>query len=85
MLSDDMQRVKAQAPQSFRAQVIDTEKRLNILFDHLNNQDLLKEDTIQDMVILSRALHSRDFGLAQSIHVDLLTNKNDECGHWMVS
>lgn len=80
-----MQRVKAQAPQSFRAQVIDTEKRLNILFDHLNNQDLLKEDTVQDLVKLSKALHSRDFGLAQSIHVDLLTNKTDECGNWMVS
>lgn len=80
-----MQRVKAQAPQSFRAQVIDTEKRLNILFDHLNNQDLLKEDTIQELANLSQALRSRDFGLAQSIHVELLTNKTDECGNWMVS
>ena len=80
-----MQRVKALAPQSFRTQVIDTEKRLNILFDHLNNQDLLKEETIQEMVKLSKALQARDFGLAQSIHVDLLTNKTDECGNWMVS
>lgn len=80
-----MQRVKAQAPHSFKAQVIDTEKRLNILFDHLNNEDLIKEDTIQELVQLSQALHSRDFGLAQSIHVELLTNKTDECGNWMVS
>ncbi len=80
-----MQRVKAQAPQSFRPQVIDTEKRLNILFDHLNNDDLLKEDTIQDLIHLSRALQSRDYELSQSIHVELLTNKTEECGNWMVS
>lgn len=80
-----MQRVKAQAPQLYRTQVIDTEKRLNILFDHLNNQDLLKEDTIQDLVKLSKALQSREFGLAHNIHVDLLTNKTDECVNWMVS
>ena len=79
-----MQRVKAQAPQSFKAYVIDAEKRLNTLFDHLNNQDLLKEDTVQDMIKLAKALYSRDYGLAQSIHVDLLTNKTDECDSWMV-
>lgn len=80
-----MQRVKARAPSSFKAQVIDTEKRLNILFDHLNNGDLLNEDTLQDMVQLSQALQSRDFELAQNIHVELMTNKTDECGNWMVS
>jgi protein transport protein SEC31 len=80
-----MQRVKARAPSSFKAQVIDTEKRLNILFDHLNNEDLLKEDTLQDMIHLAQALHSRNFDLAQSIHVELMTNKTDECGNWMVS
>lgn len=80
-----MQRVKARAPQSFKAQVIDTEKRLNILFDHLNNQDLLKEDTVQDMVQLAQALHNRNFEEAQAIHVDIMTNKTEECGNWMVS
>lgn len=80
-----MQRVKARAPQSFKAQVIDTEKRLNILFDHLNNGDLLKEDTVQDMVQLAQALHARNFEEAQAIHVDIMTNKTEECGNWMVS
>lgn len=80
-----MQRVKAQAPQSFKAHVNDAEKRLNILYDHLNNEDLLKEDTTQEMVHLSQALRSRDFSLAQAIHLELLTNKTEECGNWMVS
>ena len=80
-----MQRIKARAPASFKAQVNDTEKRLNILFDHLNNEDLLKPDTIASMAELAQAIQARNFETAQGIHVDIMTNKNDECGHWMVS
>ena len=85
MLHSEMQRVKTQAPQLYRAHVTDAENRLNILFDHLNNETLLKEDTIQELVQLSQALRSRDFGLAKAIHLELLTNKTDECSNWMVS
>ena len=80
-----MQRVKTRAPASYKAQVNDTEKRLNILFDHLNNEDLLKPSTVASMVELSQALQSRNYEEAQAIHVDILTNKTDECGQWMVS
>lgn len=84
LLSSDMQRVKARAPANFQKQVNDTEKRLNILFDHLNNEDLLKEDTVGNMVELSQALQARNYEQAQAIHLDLLTNKTDQCGQWMV-
>jgi protein transport protein SEC31 len=57
---------------------------LNYLFDHLNNEDLLKPNTIQDMVQLSRAIQARDYETARTIHIDILTNRNDECGNWMV-
>lgn len=85
LLDHDMKRVKSRAPSSFTPQVNDTEKRLNILFDHLNNEDLLKADTVVSMVELSRAIQARDFEQAQAIHVEIMTNKTDECGHWMVS
>ncbi|KAI5291300.1 protein transport protein S31 [Ascosphaera aggregata] len=84
ILSADMQRVKARAPSSFKAQVNDTERRLNILFDHLNNEDLLKPDTINSMLELAQAVQARDYNLAHSIHLEILTNKMDECGNWMV-
>lgn len=77
--------MKSRAPASFKAQVIDTEKRLNILFDHLNNENLLKPDTIENMSELAHALQTRNYDQAQAIHVDILTNKTDECGNWMVS
>jgi protein transport protein SEC31 len=84
-LSADMQRVKTRAPTSFKAQVDDAERRLNILFDHLNNEDLLKPNTVADMVELARAMQARDYETAKNIHLDILTNRTDECGHWMVS
>lgn len=84
ILSADMQRVKARAPSSFKAQVNDTERRLNILFDHLNNEELLKEDTIESMVELARAVERREYDRAHEIHLEILTGKMDECGNWMV-
>ena len=84
-LNQDMQRVKSRAPASFKAQVNDTEKRLNILFDHLNNEDLLKSATIDSMVDLSETIQAKAFEQAQAIHVDIMTNKTEECGNWMVS
>nr|KMM70646.1 web1 protein [Coccidioides posadasii RMSCC 3488] len=84
ILSSDMQRVKARAPAAFKAQVNDTERRLNILFDHLNNEDLLQPSTIESMAELAHAIQVKDYETAQAIHLDILTNKTDECGNWMV-
>lgn len=84
LLSADMERVKARAPSSFKKQVDDAERRLNLLFDHLNNEDLLKPNTINDMATLANALQSRDYETAQAIHVDIMTHRIDECGNWMV-
>ena len=85
MLSQDMQRVKAKAPASFKTHVNDTEKRLNILFDHLNNETLLKSNTITDMKELAEALRGKDYERAMATHLDLITNRTEECGNWMVS
>lgn len=85
ILSADMQRVKARAPSSFKAQVDDAERRLNILFDHLNNEDLIKPNTVEDLVNLARAIQSKDYETARVIHLDIMTNRTEECGNWMVS
>ncbi|PWY74405.1 hypothetical protein BO70DRAFT_431274 [Aspergillus heteromorphus CBS 117.55] len=84
ILSADMQRVKSRAPSSFKAQVDDAERRLSILFDHLNNEDLLRPNTVADMAELARAIQARDYETARTIHIDIMTNRNDECGNWMV-
>ncbi|KAI9712803.1 MAG: protein transport protein S31 [Bogoriella megaspora] len=85
ILNADMQRVKARAPAAYKKEVMDTEKRLNILFDHLNNGDLLKPDTVGDMVELSRSIEARDFETAQQKFTGLMREKMEsEGGNWMV-
>jgi len=85
ILHSEMQRVKSKAPPQYKPQVLDTEKRLNILFDHLNNEDLLKPQTIEDMVVLSRAMQERRHDEAQSLFTDIMTNRTEEGSNWMVS
>ncbi|KAI5776594.1 hypothetical protein EDC01DRAFT_681602 [Geopyxis carbonaria] len=83
LLSADMERVKARAPPAFARQVADTEKRLGILFDHLNNEDLLSADTLEKMDILAKAIANKDYGTAHSIQVELVTDRTAECTTWM--
>jgi protein transport protein SEC31 len=85
IFNTDMQRVASRAPPSFAAQVKDTQKRLNILFDHLNNEDLLKLDTIERLNALAQALQSKDYDTATRMQVDIQRDKLDECGNWMVN
>jgi protein transport protein SEC31 len=84
ILSSEIARVKARAPTSFKPQVDDTEKRLNLLFDHLNNEELLRPDTVQTMVELSQALERREFDRASALQMEIHRDKVDECGNWMV-
>lgn len=84
VLSRDMQRVASKAPASFAPQVKDTQKRLGLLFDHLNNQELIKPDTIEHLTTLANALESKDYPEAQRLQVEIQRDKTDECGNWMV-
>jgi protein transport protein SEC31 len=85
IFTSDMQRVASKAPGSFAAQVKDTQKRLNILFDHLNNEELVKPDTIERLSELAEALASKNYDAASRMQVDIQREKTDECGNWMVS
>ncbi|CAD0093108.1 unnamed protein product [Aureobasidium mustum] len=85
IMSADMARVKSRAPASFSKEVNDAEKRLNILFDHLNNETLVKPDTVAMLVEIAQALQSRDFDRAGSVLTDMLKAKlESEGAHWMV-
>lgn len=55
------------------------------MFDHLNNQDLLKPDTIQQMNELAANIQAKQFDTAIAIFSELMTNKTDEGSNWMVS
>ncbi|KAK5149229.1 hypothetical protein LTR04_007315 [Oleoguttula sp. CCFEE 6159] len=85
ILNADMQRIKARAPASFKVQVNDTEKRLNMLFDHLNNEDLLKPNTVAEMNELAQALQGRQYDQALGLLTEMMKTKlESEGGNWMV-
>ncbi|KAK8859765.1 protein transport protein S31, partial [Apiospora arundinis] len=84
ILNRDMQRVAAKAPASFAPQVKDTQKRINILFDHLNNEELVKPDTIQQLTQLATLLEGKQYPEAQQLQVQIQTDRTEECGNWMV-
>jgi protein transport protein SEC31 len=79
-----MQRVKSKAPAQYKQHVNDTEKRLNILFDHLNN-DSVKPDTVQQLNELANNIQARQYDQAGAIFSDIMTNKTDEGSDWIVS
>ncbi|KAI4869057.1 hypothetical protein F4820DRAFT_407879 [Hypoxylon rubiginosum] len=84
ILSRDMQRVASKAPATFAPQVKDTQKRLGLLFDHLNNEELVQPDTIEQLTKLAQAVEAKDFAEAHRLQVEIQRDKTDECGNWMV-
>lgn len=79
-----MERVKAKAPAQYKQHVVDMEKRINILFDHLNNEEVLKPDTIDEMNTLADYLTDRKYDEALTLFTGIITNKPDEGNNWMV-
>ncbi|TPX35765.1 hypothetical protein SmJEL517_g02007 [Synchytrium microbalum] len=57
----------------------DTEKRLNTLFDQLNNADL-KSDLTEKLVALVQAVEARDFTASREIHGDILARTTSATG-----
>ncbi|KAL7781999.1 COPII component protein [Trichoderma afarasin] len=84
ILSQDMQRVASKAPPTFAPQVKDTQKRLNILFDHLNNEELVQPSTIEQLSQLAVAIQTKDYATAQRLQMEINRDKTEECGNWMV-
>jgi protein transport protein SEC31 len=80
-----MQRVASKAPPTFAPQVKDTQKRLNILFDHLNNEELVQASTIEQLTQLAIAMQAKDYATAQRLQMEINRDKTEECGNWMVS
>lgn len=85
VLNGEVQRVKARAPQNYKQQVNDTEKRIGILFDHLNNQTVVKPDTIEEIKEIAQFIQSRQHDQATALLTEIMTLKTDEGSNWMVS
>ena len=57
-----------------------------MLFDHLNNGDLLQSDTVQELVEITQCVQARDMVRAGELLTALMKIKlESEGGNWMVS
>lgn len=81
-LNNEMQRIKSLAPAKYQKEVEGAEKRLGLLFDGLNNDDIKAEEAAQ-LKTLASSIQARDFEQAQAIHADL--TRQGQTGPWMVS
>jgi len=62
------------------------DKRINILFDHLNSEDLLSAETVGQVVEIAKAVQGKDWDRAQGILGEVQRTKGEtEGGVWMVS
>ena len=79
----EMQRIQSQAPEKFKAEVDDTAKRLNLLFDALNNGEVPSAG-ISLLMRYSKGMQARDFTEAQGAHTELV-KQVENGGLWLVS
>ncbi|KAH6640761.1 hypothetical protein F5144DRAFT_561540 [Chaetomium tenue] len=84
LLSQDMQRVASKAPATFAPQVKDTQKRLGLLFDHLNNGELVRPDTVEQLTAIAEAIAGKNYDAASKGQMEIFRDKVEECGQWMV-
>ncbi|EIW71064.1 hypothetical protein TREMEDRAFT_28108 [Tremella mesenterica DSM 1558] len=82
VLSVEMVRVKGMnVPPQVKKIVEDTERRLNILFDGLNN-DTVPKEAVEQMLQISKAMMARDANGALAMHVELMTNATGDVTVW---
>ncbi|KAI5958419.1 SEC31 [Candida margitis] len=80
-LTKVMEAIKPNIPEKFAKHSADMEHRLNILFDHLNNDDLSKP-LAGSLKEVSALLEDKKFDEANAIDVEISTNFSDELGNW---
>ncbi|CAR30110.1 Sec31p [Lachancea thermotolerans CBS 6340] len=82
-LSSELGRVTPLIPQEYTKQLKDCNKRLRILFGHLERQDLLTQPTVDKLHSIVALMKERRYADAMQVHVDIATNHAQEAGNWL--
>lgn len=82
-LKEELARVTPLIPKEYTKQLKDCDKRLNILYGHLEKQDLLTQPTIDKLRSLTQFLKEKNYSEAMQVHVDIATNHAQEGGNWL--
>lgn len=81
--SSELARVTPLTPKEYSKQLKDCEKRLRILFTHLERQDLLTQPTVDKLLQIIELLKQKNYKDAMEIHKDIATNHAQEGGNWL--
>ncbi|KAG0219481.1 protein transport protein S31 [Mortierella sp. NVP41] len=60
----------------------DAEKKLNVLFDMLNNEEV-SSPVVDQMLLLAQALQAKNYNSAYQIHLELHSTRTNEVSSWM--
>ncbi|CCD22445.1 Sec31p NDAI_0A02880 [Naumovozyma dairenensis CBS 421] len=82
-LKEELVRVTPLTPKEYHKQLKDCDKRLKILYGHLERQDLLTQPTINELKELVECMKQKDYTKAMQIHTDIGTNHPEEGGNWL--
>lgn len=75
--------IKTAAPPKYAKHVADMEKRLGILFTHLNKHDLLSGETIELLGKTATSLAAKDYSAASAANQQISDNFSAEAGDWL--
>ncbi|SCU92685.1 LAMI_0E11584g1_1 [Lachancea mirantina] len=82
-LQSELARVSPLIPREYSKQLKDCNKRLNILFGHLERQDLLTPPTIAKLQETINFMKEQKYEEAMQCHVEIATNHSQEAGNWL--
>lgn len=74
--------IKPAAPPKYAKHVADMEKRLNILFGHLDKQSGLSGETVGLLHKVADALNAKDFAAASTANQEISDKHSSEAGDW---
>lgn len=81
-LSEEVARLRASAVEKYRRPLEDTDRRLNLMFDQLNNNQLT-DGTLEQLKSLSGSIKKKDWQKAYVVQLELTTDKMHECREWI--
>ncbi|KAL6940455.1 hypothetical protein ACO0QE_004356 [Hanseniaspora vineae] len=79
----ELLRVTPLVPQEYSKQLKDSNKRLKLLFQHLENQDLLSSTVVSKLSEITNLMKEGKYTEAKTIQVEIATTYPQEAGNWL--
>ncbi|OLL24196.1 Protein transport protein SEC31 [Neolecta irregularis DAH-3] len=84
VFNGELNRIKPVLPPQFRRPNVEAEKKLNILFDHLNNEEGISPSLLEELRQIAQSIAKKDYDTAHGMVVEALANHIEESRKWMM-